>query len=450
MSIICGTDFSEHSSQALHAAAHLAQRMGLPLHLVHVMEFSGEGIYQEPKAAISGWAERQLDSRAETLRALGGQVFVHLETGHPDSVLLRLATLHAAKLIVVAALGRRPLGEAPLGSHAERLAQSAHIPVLVVRNDEPFRAWVRQERPLRIVLGADLSPTSQTAMRWIEQLRSFGPCEVVALNLYWPPEEFRRLGLTGARSYIDPDPTVTKTLERDLSARLALEGAPGPTKLRLEPHLGRVGDRLAALATQENADLLVVGSHARGVARVWQGSVSRDALTHANVSVACIPSETSTASEVAPPLRSVLVATDFSRTGNSAVPLAYAAVDSGGTVHLLHVTKDPGHRPTDAHDIFSPNASPKLAAAHDEAEQHLLALVPNNAFNEGKATRLHVVESNHAAEAICQAAERLGVDLICVGTHGRTGLAKTVLGSVAQAMLALTHRPVLLARKPPE
>jgi nucleotide-binding universal stress UspA family protein len=50
------------------------------------------------------------------------------------------------------------------------------------------------------------------------------------------------------------------------------------------------------------------------------------------------------------------------------------------------------------------------------------------------------------AMAICQAAERLDVDIICLGTHGRTGLPRAALGSIAEAVLNHTRRPVLLAR----
>jgi nucleotide-binding universal stress UspA family protein len=61
---------------------------------------------------------------------------------------------------------------------------------------------------------------------------------------------------------------------------------------------------------------------------------------------------------------------------------------------------------------------------------------------------VHVLSSRHPAQAIAQAAERLDADVICLGTHGRTGVARTLLGSEAQSVLANTHRPVLLARAP--
>jgi len=61
---------------------------------------------------------------------------------------------------------------------------------------------------------------------------------------------------------------------------------------------------------------------------------------------------------------------------------------------------------------------------------------------------MHVVESDDAGRAICQAAERLGTAAICLGTHGRSGLSKAVLGSVAESVLHMTRRPLLLARAP--
>ena len=49
---------------------------------------------------------------------------------------------------------------------------------------------------------------------------------------------------------------------------------------------------------------------------------------------------------------------------------------------------------------------------------------------------------------ICQAAEREHVDLIIMGSHGRTGLAHIVLGSVAERVVRHASCPVLVARKP--
>jgi nucleotide-binding universal stress UspA family protein len=351
----------------------------------------------------------------------------------------------SARLIVVGALGRRT-GRWQLGSHADRTAQRAHVPVLVVREAEPFERWLDKTRPLRIVLGVDASLSSEAAGRWISQLSAFGPCEVVLAHLYWPPEEFHRLGLGGVRSYVDPDAEITKTLEQDYSARFAGLSSSAKVRYRIEPHLGRIGDALAAVATEEKADLVVVGSHDRSAfARVWEGSVTRQAVKSAHCSVACIPAVVERQTQKTPSVRSVLCATDFSTLGNGAIPLAYSVVDPGGTVHLVHIVKT-AHDPFDAYDIFTPLPGKAFSEAQATARTRLAELIPKDAAAANISTDIHVLQSTEPATAICQAAERIGADIICLGTHGRSGLPKAVLGSVAQEVLTHTRRPVLLAR----
>jgi nucleotide-binding universal stress UspA family protein len=51
-----------------------------------------------------------------------------------------------------------------------------------------------------------------------------------------------------------------------------------------------------------------------------------------------------------------------------------------------------------------------------------------------------------AAPAIVEAAEATGADLIVMSTHGRSGLGRLLLGSVAESVLRATHTPILLLR----
>jgi nucleotide-binding universal stress UspA family protein len=447
MSIVCGTDFSEPSLRAAHAAALLAARSNMRLHLVHAVEMSSEQLFGEQRSGHIDWAEGHLRKTAERLSSLGADVKVHLEFGPPDERLQDVAANVGAKLVVIAALGKRLPGKWQLGSNAYRLAHDARVPVLLVRTLAPFEAWSNGTRPLRILFGADLSLSCEHAMHWIRDLNAVAPCEVTAVHLYFPPEQFHRFGLGGVRSFADPDPEVTKALARNFTTRLAAGlGSTPVVKTRFEPHLGRVGDRLAALALEEQADVVVVGSHGRnGLGRLLHGTVSHEVIERSDVSVVCVPAPRMAAAP-APRINSVLVATDFSPTGDCAVPLAYSAVADGGTVHLVHIVKERLQPVTDPRDIF-PTAStdtPEQAAARLK----LLELVPGDAAERHTTTQLHSLESNDAAEAICQAAERLDAAVICIGTHGRTGLSKVALGSVAQAVVAGTRRPVLLAHRP--
>lgn len=447
MAIVCGTDFSEASLAALSVANQLALKMRQPLHLVHAVDLAPSALYDAPRSTLLGGVEAQLAKEAERLRAGGVDVTVHAKLGAPDEVMRDVAQELDATLIIVGALGQRKAGAWQLGSHADRTAERTHIPVLVVRDAAPFEAWARGARPLRVVLGVDHTQSSEIAGRWITELAALGPIEVVLTHLYWPPEEFHRLGLGGLRSVVDPDAEIVRSLEQEYNERFASLFHVASVTSKLEPHLGRVGDGLAALANSEHADLVVVGCHERGpLARVWQGSVSQRVLRFAETSVACVPAPRQAPRLVTPVISKVLAATDFSPIGNQAIPLAYSVVGYGGTVHLLHVVE--GHRDSvDPYDILKPRPGADTAQLAS-AQAELSALVPKDAASVSAATRVHVIEAPDIKAAICQVAERLNVDLICLGTHGRSGVARTVLGSVAESVVAHTHRPVLLARLP--
>jgi nucleotide-binding universal stress UspA family protein len=445
MTIVCGTDFSEASDQATEVASRLAAKMMQTLHLVHALDVPIARSDGDDDPILS-FARAHLARRAEHLRRPGLRVECQVRVGAPDEVLQTVAGEVSANLIVIGALGQRRPGTWQLGSHADRTAERTRVPVLVVRDRAPFEQWLSGARPLRIVLGVDASLSSETAGRWITALSAFGPCEVVLTHLYWAPEEFHRVGLGGFRNWIERDPELTRTLEQEYSERFAALFSAAKVSYRMEPHFGRIGDGLAALAQSEHADLVVVGCHHRGaLARAWEGSVSRHVLRCAGTSVACVPAALEAPELTTKVIREVLVATDFSQTGNAAIPLAYAAVTYAGTVHLVHVL-EASPDPMEANDIFTPRKSAD-SPARQAAHARLSELVPRDFGGAAANTRVHVLEAKNAGDAIFQAAERLGVDLICLGTHGRTGLARALLGSVASSVLEHTERPVLLARR---
>ncbi|HTE53569.1 MAG TPA: universal stress protein [Kofleriaceae bacterium] len=446
MAIVCGTDFSDDSARAELAAGHLAAKLGQELHLVHAVDVGSGERFDEPRRALATWAGRHLARSAERLRAIGCRVETHVEAGRPDDVLLELADKVDARLVVTAALSRRRGRGDELGSHSDRIARRGDVPVLVVRDPAPFEEWATGARPLRILLAVDLTVSSEGAIDWVAELTRAGRCEVIAANIYWPPGEYRRLGLKGPRSFVEPDPEVTRALERDLRARLEArlaaelasgEGGASSLTLRIEPNLGRVADRVIDLALEERADLIAVGAHRRSaLARLWEGSVSRAVMRDGRLSVACVPAPREALARAAPAIRTVVAATDLSPLGDAAIGLAYSVVQTGGTVHVVHV------RPAE------PRGPSGSADALAETRGRLLALVPPDASARGVITEVHIVERKQPAEAICQAAERLAADLICVGTKGRTGLSSVLLGSVAGEVVAITHRSILLARPP--
>lgn len=446
MSIVCGTDFSEMAAEAATAAASLAARTGVTLHLVHVLDIAPETLTSEPGHPLLLWAEAQLAREGERVRRLGAVSSQRVLAGHADRVLQTVARDVHATLIVVGAAGHPGNGAHRLGSRADRTAQHSHLPVLTIRSAAPFLAWAKEGRVLHVVLGADVSESSENAARWVDGLCLAGPVELTIAHFYWPPEAYQRLGVEGVPNYVDPNAEIIDTIRRDLSHRLdSLLHATSQT-YRIAPYLGQPGDALAALADEIAADLVVVGSRAIGaLERLWEGSVARQTLQGAAVSVACVPAPAQPRKLHVPRLRHVVVATDFSDLANAAIPLGYAALQSGGTVHLVHVVTQDRAR-IDSYDTFQrvPDAVTKEATA--AASTRLSQLIPSDASGKGIATQVHVLQATEAWQAICQLAERVGADLVCLGTHGRTGLARAALGSVAANVLAHSRRPLLLAR----
>jgi len=80
--------------------------------------------------------------------------------------------------------------------------------------------------------------------------------------------------------------------------------------------------------------------------------------------------------------------------------------------------------------------------------KQLRTLIPAEAEARGIVTELEVIQHRDAAKAIGQEAERFGADVICLGSHGRGGLSKAVLGSVAQTVMTHSPRPLLVVRPP--
>jgi universal stress protein A len=121
-------------------------------------------------------------------------------------------------------------------------------------------------------------------------------------------------------------------------------------------------------------------------------------------------------------ISNLLFATDFSETAVGARALATAlASEKGARLHLVHVVPS--------------LMDPVSATARLQADALTLG-------QSGVAVETAVLGGS-AAAAIVRYARANAIDLIVVGTHGRTGMSRVLLGSVAEAVLRLAPCPVL-------
>lgn len=445
MKITCGTDFSTHASEAANAAAALTARLQGTLSLVHVMDTSR---YELPSKELMDYLrssrQTKLKKEAERLRRQGATVEEQFLQGSPAVSLVKAATHSGARLIVVSSLGQIAPSRWFVGSVAERTAQNASVPTLVVRNQKPLEAWARSQRPLNVVVAYDFSESGDAALRWTSFLSKIGPCRVTVVYVAWPPELGGRFGAGYDQAHPYYPSEVEKLLKRDLQEKCEEVLGKAKLRFRVAAGLGRPDPQLIEIATDEKADVIVVGTNQRrGLARL--GSVSRAVLHHAPLNVACIPiaaAEPADRGSISR-FKRVLVTTDFSKLGNRAIPFAYSTLRRGGQVCLLHVVKVTGRNLENAQ---APEA--KHSERNDRLSAQLHSLIPAEAEARGIISHMEVVEHSDVATAICQAAERFGADLICISSHGRSGLSKAILGSVSQDVMARSQRPVLVIRPP--
>jgi nucleotide-binding universal stress UspA family protein len=313
----------------------------------------------------------------------------------------------------------------------DRLARVIAVPLLIVKSTHAFGEWARAERSLRVVVGADRGAASDAALAFAAQLSTFGPVEVTVAHLWSPKVEQARTGIPAFGEDGTPLPAIEHAVRSRLETQVKAARFEAPPRIEVALEEGRdVSRPLLAMAQEARADLLVLGRKAVG-RLAWPGSTVHRTLADAPFSLAVVPrtGPAHPAVEVPQGFRKLLVATDFSELGNSAVGQAVALLPTGGVVHLIYV----------ADGVVTDQARVELLAL-------LEALIPSDAAWLGVHVQPHVLDPAQTDVAIVQAAERFGCELIVLGSHGRSGLRKLLLGGVAEGVVKGADRPVMVVR----
>lgn len=140
----------------------------------------------------------------------------------------------------------------------------------------------------------------------------------------------------------------------------------------------------------------------------------------------------------------ILVPVDGSTTGQLAVEKTIGLAKAFDSRVTAIFVIDP-YPFTGVGTDFAYGQAQYLSAATAEANAAIKAA--KTAFEAaGVSAETSVVEAHAAWRGVVQAAESVQADLIVMGSHGRSGLEKLVLGSVTQAVLSHTRLPVLVVR----
>ncbi|MFB6274023.1 MAG: universal stress protein [Salinibacter sp.] len=198
-------------------------------------------------------------------------------------------------------------------------------------------------------------------------------------------------------------------------------------------------ERIVAYAEDEDIDLIVMGTHGRrGVERMLFGSVTEEVVRKAP----CPAFTVRTDAEVPPDqaVRRVLAPVDFSEASEAAIQHAKEiALTYGAELDLLHVVEEPLY-PTEYG--LGPASFPTEEVV-ENVENQLGDLAREKIGYE------HVMidaQLGPPDSTILEYVEDNGVDLVVIATHGRTGLDRVLLGSVAERVLRQSPSPVFVVK----
>jgi nucleotide-binding universal stress UspA family protein len=192
-------------------------------------------------------------------------------------------------------------------------------------------------------------------------------------------------------------------------------------------------------AVKQKSTMIVMGRRGRrGFRRLVMGSTTSWTIGHSPCSVLVVPR----AAQVE--FRSIVVATDGSKASLAAASEAVGiAKRNGSDLTVLAVV--PAESGMSEEVDFSVVKRERLADQEMQAAEKNAKAVKDAAQVEG--VRVHAfVMTGRPADTIIETAKEKNADLIVVGSHGRTGLDKLLMGSVAERVIVLSPCAVLVVK----
>jgi nucleotide-binding universal stress UspA family protein len=138
------------------------------------------------------------------------------------------------------------------------------------------------------------------------------------------------------------------------------------------------------------------------------------------------------------PKRNVIVPVDFSADSIAAIDVGLQLVDDPSHLHVVHVVVD--ITPLEAGEVWG--------VIDPQARVEQIEKVLKEKLQDSKYTGVNLaVLLGEPAHGIANYAEEKHAELIVIPSHGRTGITRLLIGSVAERVVRLAHCPVLVLRK---
>lgn len=221
-----------------------------------------------------------------------------------------------------------------------------------------------------------------------------------------------------------------------LATAVADARAAGVQRVASRLESGPAAEVILDVLADRSFDLCVIGTSGRtGLAHVLLGSIAEKVVRRAACPTLTIRGDATFALPT-----HVLCPVDFSACARHAAELAAQLVQPGGAITLLHVLEMPTRYGGAIPDEETARAlAPHSAGYLDDWAAKLRQRCPD--------IRIHSRVGSPGAQILGALERDHTVDLVCMGSHGRTGLRHLLLGSVAEKVVRHARCPVLVAHE---
>jgi nucleotide-binding universal stress UspA family protein len=221
----------------------------------------------------------------------------------------------------------------------------------------------------------------------------------------------------------------------DAHMKAVLPEETGNVSIRTVISKGKTADEIAALATSELVDLVVMGSA--------KGAITNRVIRMTNRPVLAVSANQPHVAEVGlHKLNKILVATDFSQHSKRVVEYAFDLKRIfNATIYMLYVI---GTTHAIEWAIRQGHFVRPMEKMREWASNQLVNLTPDDFVNDPSV--IHLIETGSPDEMIADVAFELGADLTILGTHEYGAIHKHLLGTTTDKLLTKSSTPILTVK----
>jgi len=278
----------------------------------------------------------------------------------------------------------------------------------------------------KILVAFDGSESSKNALRQAFRLANDEECWITVISVIPPYEgEMELVGVKDIRASLrKPCDDALAEAEKIAKAEKAL--------IKTVCEEGEIYERVVSLADSENCGIIVLGR--RGMSRLERalvGSVTARVIGHTQKDILVVPGESTVG------WKNILLATDGSKYSKAASEKAIDFAKSyGGELFVISVVDVPSEFYAEAPQVVDDMAKKAKEFVADVKKKAETFNIKTSTFTgEGESY-----------EVITGLAKKEKSDVIIMGSHGRTGLKRLLMGSVTEKVIGYSPCPVLVVK----